>query len=129
MDIYLNLMYSMVENHAVCTKSTVPSTTSFQGPHCTSEHEMIRRGSNFSPTATRVRHNWCTPTIHVSVYQGMQLQVYGYGEVDIQKVSQRLRHAASKISTPKCDTCFGLVNWGGGGNKKILELISKCKRN
>jgi hypothetical protein len=35
----------------------------------------------------------------------------------------------NKVSTPKCDTCFGLVNWGGGGNKKIHELISKCKRN
>jgi hypothetical protein len=34
-----------------------------------------------------------------------------------------------KVSTPKCDTCFGLVNWGGGGNKKIHELISKYKRN
>jgi hypothetical protein len=56
---------------------------------------MIRHGSNFSPTATWVRHNWCTPTIRVSVYQGMQLQIYGYGEVDIQKVSQRLRHAIS----------------------------------
>jgi hypothetical protein len=22
-----------------------------------------------------------------------------------------------KVSTPKCDTCFGLVNWGGGGKK------------
>jgi hypothetical protein len=86
-------------------KSTVPSTTSFHGPHCmseheihctseheihcTSEHEMIRRGSNFSPTATRVRHNWCTPKIRVSVYQGMQLQIYGYGEVDMYKKSAK----------------------------------------
>jgi hypothetical protein len=24
--------------------------------------------------------------------------------------------STNKVITPKCDTCFGLVNWGGGAN-------------
>jgi hypothetical protein len=34
-----------------------------------------------------------------------------------------------KVSTPKCDTCFGLVNWGGGGNMSWLASIRGIKWN
>jgi hypothetical protein len=35
----------------------------------------------------------------------------------------------AKVTTPKCDTCFLLVNLGGGEKNFIGRAISKCKRN
>jgi hypothetical protein len=90
--------------------------------------------------------NWCTcsqtPTAFHKLAESetIFLDVIKFGVLDSSHAIRPLYHffvakfivqwySCTKVTTPKCDTCFSLVTWEGVVQKNLGRAISKCKRN